>query len=125
MKLPLAFDTASTLVRNKQQSQSSHTLLLQPSKAKNNKNLITFEGILEDFKITSSIIPKGLKTPAAIGIPRRLYMLAKRKFNRILLTVFLDKSRHATTSSKSFLISTTSAASAKFQKFKLTLSFKN
>lgn len=62
--------------------------------------------------ITSSMIPKGLKTPAAMGIPSRLYILAKRKFSLIRFTVFLERSRHATTSNKSFLISTTSAASA-------------
>ena len=67
---------------------------------------------MDDQIFTSSMIPKGLKTPAAIGMPKRLYMLANKKLRRILLTVFLDKSRHATTSNKSFLISTTSAASA-------------
>lgn len=61
---------------------------------------------------TSSRIPNGEKTPAAIGIPKRLYMLANKKLSRIRLTVFRDKSKHATTSSKSFLIRTTSAASA-------------
>ena len=65
--------------------------------------------------ITSSKIPKGLRTPAAMGIPSKLYMLANKKFNRIRFTVFLDRSKHATTSSKSFLISTTSAASAKMR----------
>lgn len=62
--------------------------------------------------VTSRTIPNGLKIPAAIGMPKRLYMLANRKFSRILFTVFLDKSRQATTSSKSFRIRTTSAASA-------------
>lgn len=58
---------------------------------------------------TSNISPKELKTPAAKGIPNKLYMDAKKKFKRIRLTVFLDKSKHATTSNRSFLISTTSA----------------
>lgn len=70
----------------------------------------------DDCKGTSSKIPNGLRTPAAMGMPSKLYMLANKKFNRIRLTVFLDRSKHATTSSKSFLISTTSAASAKIEK---------
>lgn len=48
------------------------------------------------------INPNGLKTPAANGIPNKLYILAKQKFKRILRTVRLDKSKQATTSSKSF-----------------------
>lgn len=50
----------------------------------------------------SSIIPNGLNTPAANGMPRRLKMLANRKFKRIRLTVRRDKSRQATTSRRSF-----------------------
>jgi hypothetical protein len=42
--------------------------------------------------------------PAATGIPTRLYTEANRKFIQILVTVFWDSSRHATTSSRSFLI---------------------
>lgn len=67
--------------------------------------------------LTSSRIPNGLSTPAAIGMPNKLYMLANKKFNRMRFTVFLDRSKHATTSNKSFLISTTSAASAKMKEF--------
>jgi hypothetical protein len=48
--------------------------------------------------------PKGLNTPAAIGMPTKLYMLAKRKLRRILLTVFRDRSKQPMTSSKSFWI---------------------
>lgn len=58
---------------------------------------------------TSKRSPKELKTPAAKGIPNKLYIDANKKFKRIRLTVFRDKSKHATTSSRSFLISTTSA----------------
>lgn len=50
----------------------------------------------------SSTKPNGVNTPAANGMPNRLYMLAKRKFKRIRLTVLRLKSRHATTSSRSF-----------------------
>lgn len=46
--------------------------------------------------------PNALNAPAANGIPSKLYMLAKKKFNRILRTVRRDKSKQATTSSKSF-----------------------
>lgn len=49
-----------------------------------------------------SVMPNGLKTPAANGIPSRLYILANKKFRRIRRTVRLDRSRHATTSSRSF-----------------------
>lgn len=49
-----------------------------------------------------NIIPNELKIPAAKGIPNRLYMLANRKFNRIRRTVRLERSKHATTSSRSF-----------------------
>lgn len=49
-----------------------------------------------------SIKPNTLNTPAANGMPSRLYMLAKKKFKRIRRTVRLDKSKQATTSSKSF-----------------------
>lgn len=46
--------------------------------------------------------PNALNAPAANGIPSKLYMLAKKKFKRIRRTVRLDKSKQATTSSKSF-----------------------
>lgn len=46
--------------------------------------------------------PNELNAPAANGIPSKLYMLAKKKFKRIRRTVRLDKSKQATTSSKSF-----------------------
>jgi len=46
--------------------------------------------------------PKGLNIPAATGMPTRLYILANRKFRRILRTVFLDRSKQPITSSKSF-----------------------
>jgi len=46
--------------------------------------------------------PKGLNTPAATGMPTRLYILANRKFRRILRTVFRDRSKQPITSSKSF-----------------------
>lgn len=49
-----------------------------------------------------SIRPNELNTPAASGIPSKLYMLAKRKFNLMRRTVFRDKSKHATTSNRSF-----------------------
>lgn len=49
-----------------------------------------------------NIIPKGLKIPAAKGIPIMLYMLAKRKFILIRRTVFFERSKQATTSNKSF-----------------------
>lgn len=45
---------------------------------------------------------KALNTPAANGMPSRLYILAKKKFNRIRRTVRLDRSKQATTSNKSF-----------------------
>jgi hypothetical protein len=48
--------------------------------------------------------PKGLNTPAATGMPTRLYMLANRKLRRILLTVFRERSKQPITSSKSFWI---------------------
>lgn len=48
--------------------------------------------------------PNGVKMPAANGIPSKLYMLANRKFKRILFTVFRLKSKQATTSSRSFCI---------------------
>lgn len=51
---------------------------------------------------TSNTKPNGLKMPAASGIPSKLYIDANKKFSLILRTVFLDKSRHAITSSKSF-----------------------
>jgi hypothetical protein len=44
--------------------------------------------------------------PAATGIPTRLYTEANRKFIQILVTVFWESSRHATTSSRSFLVNT-------------------
>lgn len=50
------------------------------------------------------INPKPLNTPAANGIPSKLYMLANRKFKRMRRTVLRDKSKHATTSSKSFCV---------------------
>ncbi|KAF4524797.1 hypothetical protein B566_EDAN010172 [Ephemera danica] len=46
--------------------------------------------------------PRGLNTPAARGIPTRLYMLAKMKFIRIRRTVFRDKSKQPITSRRSF-----------------------
>lgn len=46
--------------------------------------------------------PKGVKTPAANGIPNKLYILAKRKLSRIRFTVFRLRSRHETTSRRSF-----------------------
>ena len=46
--------------------------------------------------------PKGLNKPAATGMPTRLYILANRKFRRILRTVFRDRSKQPITSSKSF-----------------------
>lgn len=46
--------------------------------------------------------PNELNTPAANGIPSKLYILAKRKLSRILRTVRRDKSKQAITSSKSF-----------------------
>lgn len=46
--------------------------------------------------------PKGLKTPAAIGIPIKLYILANKKLSRIRRTVLLDKSKQLTTSRRSF-----------------------
>lgn len=49
-----------------------------------------------------NMMPNGLKTPAASGIPSKLYILANRKFRRIRRTVRLDRSKHATTSSRSF-----------------------
>lgn len=49
-----------------------------------------------------NIRPDQLNAPAANGMPSKLYILAKRKFNRMRRTVFRDRSRHATTSSKSF-----------------------
>ena len=45
---------------------------------------------------------KGRKTPAAIGIPIKLYIRAKIKFDLIFRTVFLDRSMAATTSIKLF-----------------------
>ena len=45
---------------------------------------------------------KGRKMPAAIGIPMKLYIRAKMKFDLILRTVFLDRSMAATTSIKLF-----------------------
>lgn len=47
-------------------------------------------------------MPKGLNTPAAIGIPIKLYILANKKLSLIRRTVLLDKSKQATTSSRSF-----------------------
>lgn len=49
-----------------------------------------------------SVMPNGLNTPAANGIPSKLYMLANKKFKRIRRTVRRDRSKHATTSSRSF-----------------------
>ena len=51
---------------------------------------------------TCSLKPTDEKTPAAMGIPTRLYMEAKAKLRRIWLTVRRDKSRQPITSSKSF-----------------------
>lgn len=49
-------------------------------------------------------MPKGLKTPAAIGIPIKLYILANKKLSLIRWTVLLDKSKQLTTSSRSFCL---------------------
>lgn len=49
-----------------------------------------------------NMIPNPLNAPAANGMPSRLYMLANRKFRRMRRTVLRDRSRQATTSSKSF-----------------------
>lgn len=49
-----------------------------------------------------NVIPNPLNTPAANGIPTKLYILANKKFKRIRRTVRRDRSRHATTSNKSF-----------------------
>jgi len=46
------------------------------------------------------VTPMGTSTPAAIGIPMRLYTTAQTKFIRILLTVRLERSMAATTSIK-------------------------
>lgn len=48
------------------------------------------------------MIPKGLNTPAAIGIPIKLYILANKKLSLIRRTVLLDKSKQLTTSRRSF-----------------------
>lgn len=48
------------------------------------------------------VMPKLLNKPAASGIPTKLYMLANRKFKRMRRTVRRERSRHATTSNKSF-----------------------
>lgn len=48
------------------------------------------------------IKPNELNTPAAKGIPKMLYILANKKFNRIRRTVRLDRSKQATTSKRSF-----------------------
>lgn len=47
-------------------------------------------------------MPKELNTPAAIGIPIKLYILANKKLSLIRRTVLLDKSKQAITSSRSF-----------------------
>lgn len=49
-----------------------------------------------------NIKPNALNAPAANGMPSKLYMLANRKLRRIRRTVRRDKSKQATTSSKSF-----------------------
>ena len=72
----------------------------------NNRDEVTTE--TEDKAIAPDAIQglrakfKGRKTPAAIGIPMKLYMRAKMKFDLILRTVFLDRSMAATTSIKLF-----------------------
>ena len=51
----------------------------------------------------SNLIPIGLNTPAATGIPTMLYTEANTKFSHILSTVFCDKSKQAITSRRLFL----------------------